>query len=161
MLNFLKKKDKTGRLVAPIRGEVVPLEAVSDPVFSQKMMGDGFAIIPQGSELYGPLTGTVTSIFPTKHAIGLKTPEGLEILLHMGIDTVVLGGEPFTIHVQEGQEVTDATLLATIDLEALAHAEKDSTIMVIITNMEQLANLELCQKGPVTVGTEVARYDVH
>ena len=91
--------------VAPANGEMIPIDKVEDDVFSQKMMGEGFAVVPENGEIASPVSGTIVSVFPTKHAIGIKTDDDIEVLLHMGIDTVDLGGEAFEIKVREGEKV--------------------------------------------------------
>lgn len=96
-------------------GEVISIETVSDDVFSQKMMGDGFAVKPSNSQVVSPVSGVVQSIFPTKHAIGLLTPEGLEVLVHMGLDTVEMTKQVFDVSVKEGDTVKAGQLLATVD----------------------------------------------
>lgn len=98
MFDFLKKDSKkdesaAAKLFAPANGTVVSIEEVADPVFSQKMMGDGYAVIPTDGKIYSPVTGKVVSVFPTKHAVGIELPNGVEILLHMGLDTVELNPE--------------------------------------------------------------------
>ena len=95
-----------------------------DDVFSAKMMGDGFAVVPTDGEVSTPVAGKITSIFPTKHALGIQTDSGIEVLLHMGLDTVELQGGPFTLHVEEGQVVKQGDKIATIDLAALEQAGK-------------------------------------
>lgn len=123
------------------KGTYLPIEDVSDDVFSTKMMGDGFAMSPEDGNVFSPVDGTITTIFPTKHAIGLKTENGLEILIHMGIDTVSLNGEGFDVFVKEGDKVTTETKLAKIDLEFLCENSKDTTIVVVVTNMNDVADL--------------------
>lgn len=123
------------------KGTYLPLEDVSDDVFSTKMMGDGFAISPEDGNVFAPANGTITTVFPTKHAIGIKTENGLEVLVHMGIDTVSLNGKGFEIFVKEGDTVTTKTKLAHIDLEFLHGNGKDTTIIVVVTNMDQVAHL--------------------
>ena len=86
---------------APSKGELIPISEVADPVFSEKMMGDGFAVLPEANEVFAPISGTILNVFPTKHAIGIQTDNGLEVLLHMGINTVDLKGEPFTLYVAD------------------------------------------------------------
>lgn len=122
-------------------GELIPIVEVDDEVFSKKMLGDGYAIKPASSNIFSPIEGLVTSIFPTKHAIGLKTEHDLEILVHIGIDTVELKGEPFEIYVKEGDLVNNETLLATVDLNKLQEHNKQSDILIIITggNYSELA----------------------
>lgn len=120
--------------VAPVTGEFVTLSEVNDEVFSKKIMGEGFAINPNEKRIYSPITGTVVSVFNTKHAIGLKTTEGLEVLLHMGIDTVELEGRPFTVKVQEGDQVDPEIELAEMDLKQVKSAGKEPIVITIITN---------------------------
>lgn len=128
------KKKTTDVLSSPVIGKVQTLENVADPVFAQKVMGEGFGIIPSDKEIYSPITATVTSVFKTKHAIGLKTDDGLEIMVHMGLDTVELNGEPFEIKVNEGDKVENDTLIATMDLNMVKDAGKDTVVLTIVTN---------------------------
>lgn len=113
MLNFLKKNEKS--IVAPATGIFEKLEELSDPVFSKGMMGRGFAIEAKNETIVSPIDGFVSSIFPTKHALGIKTKSGIELLVHVGIDTVELNGEGFDIKVQEGQKVKAGNTLMNID----------------------------------------------
>ena len=119
---------------APVNGKFKSLVDVDDEVFSKKMMGEGFAIEPSDQHIFSPVEGEVVSIFKTKHAIGLKTKDGLEVLLHMGIDTVDLAGKPFTIKVEEGEKVSPKTELAEVDLEQIKASGKKPTIITVITN---------------------------
>lgn len=116
-------------------GQLLAIEDVKDPTFSQKMLGDGYAVEPSDGKVVSPVDGEIMTVFPTKHAIGIKTDDGLEILVHMGLDTVELKGEPFTVNVSEGQKVRHGDLLATADLQAINHSGKGTTMIVIITNM--------------------------
>lgn len=120
-------------------GVGLPLEDVADQVFSTKLIGDGYAMKSNTGEIYSPVSGTVTTVFPTKHAIGISTENGIEILVHMGIDTVSLDGQGFDIFVKEGEHVTPQRKIAHMDLAALEHAKKDPTIVVVITNMDKIA----------------------
>ena len=104
---------------SPLTGQIMEIEKVPDQVFSQKMMGDGFGIDPQDGEVYAPFNGIVKSVFPTKHAIGLESDDGLEVLIHMGLDTVNLKGEGFTVYVNEGDQISIGQKLADIDIEAI------------------------------------------
>lgn len=128
------KKKKTDAFFAPVDGTFVPLNEVADPVFSQKMMGEGFGIQPAASEIYAPIKGTITTIFQTKHAIGLTSPSGSEVLIHIGLDTVELAGEPFEVHVQEGQTVDEQTLLVTADFDRIRKAGKAEVVLTLVTN---------------------------
>ncbi|MDR0921865.1 MAG: N-acetylglucosamine-specific PTS transporter subunit IIBC [Lactobacillales bacterium] len=136
-------------------GKVVPISEVQDDVFSAKMMGDGYAVLPTNGEVYTPVAGTITSIFPTKHALGIQTESGLEVLLHMGIDTVELKGSPFTLHVEEGQQVKQGDKVATVDLSALEKAGKKSDLIVVFTNQDKVANYELTASGTTVSANKV------
>lgn len=155
MFNFFKKDKKEEpvfekrNLYAPANGRIVPVTEVADPVFSQKMMGDGYAVIPTDGEIYSPVEGKVLSVFPTKHAVGIQLDNGLEILLHMGLDTVELNGKPFETHVKEGDTLTAGTHVATCDLDALAAAGKDNAMVVVITNMDKVQEFKLTASGAV------------
>ncbi|MBO1308304.1 PTS glucose transporter subunit IIA [Enterococcus sp. 669A] len=138
-------------------GSIHPLEEASDPVFAEKMMGDGYFIEPKDGKIYSPVKGKVSTIFPTKHAIGITTDSGLEVLLHMGIDTVDLAGKPFDIHVQEGQSLQSDTLLADVDLAAIKQAGKGTSMLVMITNMDHVSSHALEKKGEVLSGVEVMK----
>ncbi|WP_430606208.1 PTS system, sugar-specific IIA component [Enterococcus sp. AZ170] len=158
MFGFLKKKETiqlNETLYAVATGKLIPISEVDDPVFSQKMMGDGFAVIPETGDIYSPIVGEVLSVFQTKHAVGMKMANGLEILLHMGIDTVELNGEPFNIKVSEGAKVTQETLIAEVDLEAITSADKAIDMVVVITNMDAVKSFELTKIGNVSAGDEI------
>lgn len=128
-------------------GYVIPIEQVNDPVFAEKMMGDGFAVDPTDSHVYSPVTGKVLSIFPTKHAIGLQTDSGLDVLVHMGLNTVEMKENAFTIHVTEGQMIEAGDLLAEMDLETIKAEGKETTIVVVFTNTEVIQSYELTSTG--------------
>lgn len=138
-------------------GNVIPLDSVKDPVFSQKILGDGFAINPVDNKIFSPVSGSISTIFPTKHAIGIKTDTGLDILVHMGIDTVELNGHPFDIFVNEGDKVTNNTQIANVDLDLLERENKMSTIMIIITNMEIVKKIEFVDKPANKKGGEILK----
>lgn len=139
-------------LFNPVDGNVIPIEEVPDPVFSQKMMGDGFGVQPDNGRVYSPGTGEVVSVFPTKHAIGLKLDNGIEVLVHIGVDTVELEGGPFEIFVEEGAKVTPETQVASVDLEALKAADKPDTVIVVFTNMDDVEDYKLSTTGKVARG---------
>lgn len=148
LFDFLKRDgNKEAELYNPVDGEVIPLEEVSDPVFSQKMMGDGFGVEPENGEIYSPIEGKVVSIFPTSHALGLELNNGIEVLVHIGVDTVELEGVPFEIHVTEGEDISQDTLLASVDLAALKEADKPDTIIVVFTNMDMVEDYTLSTTG--------------
>ena len=142
-------------LAAVVDGVVESLEKASDPVFAQKMMGEGYFVEPINGQIYSPVSGTISSVFPTKHAIGITTANGLEVLLHMGINTVDLGGAPFEVKVTEGQLVTPDTLVAQVDLAAIKAAGKETSMMVLITNMEKVKNFVLEKTGETKAKAKV------
>lgn len=142
-------------IYAPVEGEVIMIGEVADPVFSQKMMGDGFAVRPKGQEIYAPVAGTITSIFATKHAIGILTPAGAEVLVHMGLDTVELNGAPFDVKVTEGASVTSETLLAVMDLTAVKAAGKGTDVVVAFTNRGKIAGVTLEQTGEIAEQSQI------
>lgn len=148
-------------LYAPADGKVVAITEVSDPVFSQKMMGDGFAVQPTNGTIYAPVAGTISSIFETKHAIGILTPGGAEVLIHMGLDTVELKGAPFEVLVSEGDTVTPETKLAVMDLDAVIAAGKQTDVLTVITNAEKVRQLSLTTTGTVTAKTAVGSAELN
>ncbi|MBG9367492.1 PTS transporter subunit IIBC [Streptococcus sp. NLN64] len=151
---------KSVEIASVADGEVVELAAVSDPVFSQKMMGDGFAVEPSNGEFFAPVNATVTSIFPTKHALGLLTEDGLEILIHIGLDTVSLEGKPFTVHVTEGQKVERGDRLVTADLDAIREAGRETSTIVVFTNQDFVQNVKVTKLGQAAKGETVATVDL-
>lgn len=155
--NFLgKKKD----FVAVATGEVIPMAQVNDPVFSQKMMGDGFAVKPLEGEVVAPISGKVLSVFPSKHAIGLQTEEGIEVLVHMGIDTVEMATPAFESFVKEGQSLKAGTKLAKMNLDVIEQAGKETTIIVAFTNSEKVEQVVINQLGTTTAGTVIGQIEI-
>lgn len=141
-------------------GDVKPITEVKDPVFAGKMMGDGFAVEPENGNIYAPVSGIVTSIFPTKHAFGLLTDNGLEVLVHIGLDTVALNGVPFSVKITEGQRVKAGELLVVADLAAIRSAGRETTIIVAFTNTAEIKAVNLTQTGKVSANTPVAKVEL-
>ena len=158
--NTVHYKGVTEDIYSVADGQVVALEQVEDPVFAQKMMGDGFAVEPANGNIVSPVTGTVSSIFPTKHALGLVTDSGLEVLVHIGLDTVSLEGKPFTVHVSEGQKVAAGDLLVTADLDAIRVAGRKTSTVVVFTNGDVLKSVKLEQTGSLAAKTAVAKVEL-
>ncbi len=140
MFKFLKKKEEK---VEPVvdevyrsfgKGKVLPLEEVPDQVFAQKMMGDGYALELSDSKIVAPISGEVALVFPTGHAFGIKDKDGVEILIHLGIDTVELNGLGFESKVVQGQKVKQGDVLSYMDLEAIKNAGKSIISPFIITS---------------------------
>ncbi|SKA00630.1 PTS system, N-acetylglucosamine-specific IIC component [Pilibacter termitis] len=136
-------------------GEVISISDVEDDVFSEKMMGDGYAVRPTSNAVYTPVAGKITSIFPTKHAMGIQTESGAEVLLHMGIDTVQLQGEPFTLAVEEGQVVKKGDKVAEMDLSKVKEAGKKTDIIIAFTNMDAISNVELSKANQTAKANDV------
>ena len=158
--NTVQFKGLTEEVYSVADGQVVALEQVKDPVFAQKMMGDGFAVEPANGNIVSPVSGTVSSIFPTKHALGLVTEAGLEVLVHIGLDTVSLEGKPFTVHVAEGQKVAAGDLLVTADLDAIREAGRDTSTIVVFTNADAIQSVKLEQTGSLAAKTAVAKVEL-
>lgn len=158
--NTVHFKGVTEEVYSVADGQVIALEQVKDPVFAQKMMGDGFAVEPANGNIVSPVTGTVSSIFPTKHALGLVTDSGLEVLVHIGLDTVSLEGKPFTVHVSEGQKVAAGDLLVTADLDAIRAAGRETSTVVVFTNGDAIKSVKLEQTGSLAAKTAVAKVEL-
>ena len=158
--NTVHYKGVTEEVYSVADGQVIELEQVKDPVFAQKMMGDGFAVEPANGNIVSPVSGTVSSIFPTKHALGLVTEAGLEVLVHIGLDTVSLEGKPFTVHVAEGQKVAAGDLLVTADLDAIRSAGRETSTVVVFTNGDVLKSVKLEQTGSLAAKTAVAKVEL-
>lgn len=158
--NTVHFKGLTEEVYSVADGQVVALEQVKDPVFAQKMMGDGFAVEPANGNIVSPVSGTVSSIFPTKHALGIVTEPGLEVLVHIGLDTVSLEGKPFTVHVVEGQKVAAGDLLVTADLDAIRAAGRETSTVVVFTNGDAIKSVKLEQTGSLAAKTAVAKVEL-
>ena len=158
--NTVQFKGLTEEVYSVADGQVVALEQVKDPVFAQKMMGDGFAVEPANGNIVSPVSGTVSSIFPTKHALGIVTEPGLEVLVHIGLDTVSLEGKPFTVHVAEGQKVAAGDLLVTADLDAIRAAGRETSTVVVFTNGDAIKSVKLEKTGSLAAKTAVAKVEL-
>ena len=138
-------------IYAPLKGRTVPLDEVPDQVFSDKLMGDGLAIYPDNGEVVAPFDGTVELVFPTKHAIGLKSESGVEVLIHFGLETVGLQGEGFTVHVDSGDTIVKGQLLMTVDLDYIkTHAKSDITPIIVTNSGEH--EIKTTHDGAVDTG---------
>ena len=141
-------------------GQVIKIEDVKDPVFSQKMMGDGFAVEPENGKIVSPVAGKVASIFPTKHALGLVTDNGLEVLVHIGLDTVSLEGKPFEVKVTEGQTVAAGDLLVEADLAAIREAGRETSTVVVFTNADAIKSVKVEHTGKLAANAPVAEVEL-
>lgn len=138
---------------AVANGTLVPLEEVPDPTFSQKMIGDGAAIDPTDGQVVSPVAGEVLQVFPTKHAIGIRTNGGAELLIHIGLETVNMDGEGFTAHVKAGDHVEVGTLLVEYDLELVREKASSTLIPVVVTNHEDLGGIHAETSGASEAGS--------
>ncbi|MCZ3863798.1 glucose PTS transporter subunit IIA [Lactobacillus crispatus] len=144
-------------LLAPANGQVIALSKTSDPIFSKGTMGDGFGLTPTDNTVLAPVSGTISMIAETKHAIGITTKDGLEVLVHMRVDTVGLKGEPFDVVIKNGQEVKAGDQIATMNIEMIKAKDLDTTIMTLITNSSmKLDGLDVTE-GKAEAGDTVAR----
>ncbi|WP_186577082.1 PTS sugar transporter subunit IIA [Aquibacillus kalidii] len=158
MFKSLFKKNKEPKdtiLVAPLTGTVVPLEDVPDKVFAEKMMGDGLAIKPTDNKVVSPLDGEVVDVFNTKHAISFRSNEGVELLIHMGLETVNLKGEGFDIKVSAGQKVKQGDVLADFNLEQINNSGYNTITPIIVLNGDDFEIAESNTSGTVSAGEQV------
>ncbi|MDE9830116.1 PTS sugar transporter subunit IIA [Staphylococcus delphini] len=147
-----EEANKEIQVYAPMTGEYVKIEDIPDPVFAQKMMGDGFGIRPTEGKVVSPIAGVVDNVFPTKHAIGLKADNGLEVLVHIGLDTVQLNGEGFETLVNSGDTVKVGDPLVTFDVDYIDQHAKSIVSPVIITNTDQTAAIAIQQAAQLNKG---------
>ena len=152
-----KKTAESGvqTLYSPLEGTAIPLSEVKDATFASEVLGKGMAVIPFKGEVKAPCDATVSTIFDTKHAIGLATDSGLELLIHIGVDTVELGGKFYTAHVKDGDEVKKGQTLITFDMDAIKAAGYDVTTPLIVTNTDDYEEVKMLTEGTVNNGSEV------
>jgi sugar PTS system EIIA component len=149
------KKEETPASInvhSPLSGKMLSLDEVPDPVFSQKMMGDGIAIDPAEGKVVSPVDGEIVQVFPTKHAVGIKAKNGAELLIHIGLETVSLNGEGFEAHVSEGKKVKAGDPLVTFDMDLVKEKAKSTITPVILTNGDDFTEIEKEEAGVVTAG---------
>lgn len=142
------------KIYAPITGEIVPIEEVPDVVFAEKIVGDGLAIRPTGSRVVAPCDGVIGKIFETNHAFSIESPDGIELFVHFGIDTVELKGEGFTRIAQEGQQVKRGDTILEVDLPLLEQRAKSTITPIVISNVDDVRQLAK-HSGKVTQGEDV------
>ena len=142
-------------IASPLSGNVIPLEQVADGVFSEKMVGDGFAVEPADNQVYAPADCEVMTVFGTKHAIGLTTADGVELLIHLGIDTVQMNGAPFTIEVKEGDKLKKGDKIGSFDEKMIVEAGYRTVTPVVVTNSDAYTSFTLQKSGKVSAGDDV------
>lgn len=162
LFGFLKNKEapKAAEIIlgAPSAGTFVPMAQVPDEVFSQGIMGVCCGVDPSEGKVYAPADGKISQLTDTLHAVGLEA-DGLEILIHVGVDTVEMNGDGFTNAVQLGQSVKKGDLLLTMDLEKIRAAGHPATVIMAVTNSDDLAGVEPVAEGAVTPGSGVLRIE--
>lgn len=151
LFSIFKKNNKEMKIVSPVNGEILKIEEVPDEVFSTKMMGDGFAVKSNDGLVVSPVDAEIKMVFDTKHAIGLETPEGLELLLHFGIDTVKLAGEGFEVLVKVGDKVKAGDKLMQVNLDFIKENAKSDITPIIFTNLEEGKSVQV-ETGVATTG---------
>ena len=155
MFDFLKKKDKGIEIGGPVKGKAVPISQVSDPTFGEEILGKGVAIQPADGKIYAPADGTIEMLFDTKHAVSMTTTEGVELLVHIGLDTVALKGEHFTAHKGNGDAVKKGDLLISVDLEAVKAAGYDVITPMVVCNTSDYQTVEAVTGSDVNPGDTV------
>ncbi len=140
LFDFMKKKGTV--LGAPMEGECVPLSQVSDSTFSEEILGKGIAIVPADGRVYAPIDAQVSTVFPTGHAVALTTADGMEILIHIGLDTVKLEGKHFTVKTETGKDVKKGELLVEADIAAIKAEGYDCITPMLICNSSDYASVE-------------------
>ena len=148
-----EKEEK--EIESPLAGTVIPLSEVHDEVFASEMMGKGCAVIPEEGKVYAPFDGKVVGLLDSHHAVGMESTDGVEVLIHVGMDTVKLNGRCFTIHVEEGEQVKKGQLLLEFDIPGIKEAGYEVTTPIIITNSDEFNDVETKAKGKVIVGTKL------
>ncbi len=161
LFDFLKKKDSTadnkGMIGSPLKGEVVELSQVNDPTFSSGLLGSGVAVIPEDGKICAPVDGTVNLIFPTGHAVAMTTADGVELLIHFGLDTVKLEGKHFNIVGEAGKTVKKGDLLVEADVEAIKAEGYDVITPVLVSNTDAFASVEGFTGKTLNVGDEIIK----
>lgn len=141
--NKNEASESSGEIYQPAEGELIALEEVSDPVFSKKMMGDGFAVVPDSGKILSPIDGEVGFVADTLHGLGLKGDKDFEVLIHIGLDTVELKGEGFEINVKQGDHVTKGQVLGQIDVDFIKEKGYDPTIILVVTSLGSYENMDI------------------
>lgn len=145
-------KDNGIEVVAPVSGKLVSIKEVNDPTFSEEILGKGVAVIPSEGKICAPANGTVNTVFPTGHAAAMTSSDGVEILIHVGLDTVKLDGKHFTIHAAEGQEVKKGDLLLEADLEQIKAEGYDIITPIVVCNADAFSEFQMAETETVAPG---------
>lgn len=155
---FFRKKEL--EIGSPAVGECIPMKNVPDPTFAEEMLGKGAAVIPAEGRIYAPLDGEISTLFPTLHAIGITSKDGIDLLVHIGIDTVNLKGEGFKAHVKEGDKVKKGDLLIEVDIEKVTEAGYNLTTPVIVCNTDDYKDVSHNNIGKVKNGDCIVKIKI-
>ena len=139
-------------ILMPVEGFSMPLDRLPDEIFASETLGKGCGIEPSGNTVYAPFNGTVTQVAETKHAIGMESTDGIEVLIHIGMDTVEMNGKGFTALVKQGDSVKAGTPLLKIDLKAIKTAGHPIETAVVVTNSDEFSNVMLTRAGNIELG---------
>ena len=148
-------KDNRIAIAAPVAGKLVSIREVNDPTFGEEILGKGVAIIPQDNKICAPADGVISTVFPPGHAAAMKSSDGVEILIHVGLDTVKLDGKYFTIHASEGQEVKKGDLLLEADMEQIKAEGYDIITPIVICNTDEFSDFQMAESADVSQGDEI------
>lgn len=157
MFGFLKGKNKDILIGSPVKGKAVPISEVNDPTFAEEILGKGVAIIPAEGKICAPAEGELSMVFDTLHAFSMTTKEGVEILVHVGLETVSLKGKGFTAHKKAGDKVEKGDLILTADFDVIKGEGLDTIIPVIVCNTEEYKSVETLSGKDVNVGDDVLK----
>jgi PTS system beta-glucosides-specific IIC component len=158
MLNLFKKHKST-IICSPVDGELIDISKVSDPTFAEKMLGDGVAIIPHSNDIASPATGEVAMVFDTHHAASIVT-NGIELLIHCGIDTVNLKGRCFEAHTENGAKISTGDALLTMDVDGVRESGYDTVIPIIVLNTPEMKSITPKAYGPVKAGDPIMEIEI-
>lgn len=151
------QKREEREVFSPLSGKVIPLKEVHDEVFSSELMGKGCAVIPSEGKIYAPLDGKVVGLLESHHAVGIESGDGVEVLIHVGMDTVKLGGEGFTTYVEEGESVKKGQLLLEFDIEKIQAEGYEVTTPVIVANSDEFSEIVTVANKEVSHGEGLLR----
>lgn len=155
-------ESNTRVIVNPVTGTVIPLIDVRDEIFSNKMMGDGFAVEPKDSLVVAPVNGVIVNVFPKQHAIGIVTEDNIEMLIHTGINTAAIRSkDAYHVLKKEGDHITQGEPLAEMNLEVIASLNKDRTVITTFMDTSQIKNLKINTFGELEAGQELGTYEVN
>lgn len=157
MFGFLKGKNKEIMIGSPVKGKAVPVSEVNDPTFAEEILGKGVAVMPEDGKVCAPAAGEIGMVFDTLHAFSMTTREGVELLVHIGLETVGMKGKGFTAHAKAGDKVEKGDLIITADLDVIKGEGLDTIIPVIVCNTDEYKEVESLAGKDVVVGDDILK----